>query len=160
MATATPERLTALQQAIERESAAFTALLDLLKQEQNTLIATRPDGLEAIVATKNRTLDTLLVHGRDRMQAMAALGLPRDADRAEERLAPQRELAAAFRRLRALAKDSSALNTLNGRLANQRLQFVSARLDTLRGAARRSGTYDATGRAGDSGASGRVIAAA
>jgi flagellar biosynthesis/type III secretory pathway chaperone len=159
MANKNSTAASALQTAIELETAAFYRLIDLLNEEQRALLGARPDGLKEVVARKNRELDALAGYGRDRLDAMDALGLPRNPDRAEMRMA-RHPLGAAYRQLRELARSSSALNKLNGELARQKLQFVSARLDVLRGAAQRAGLYDATGRSGDSGSSGRVIAAA
>ena len=154
-----PDPVNALQAAIERESSAFAQLVDLLRDEQRVLLAARPEGLEEIVAKKNRTLEALAGLGQDRIETMVALGLPRDPDAAERRMA-RHPLGGAYRRLRELARTSAVLNKLNGRLATQKLQFVSARLDVLRGAAQRGGLYDATGRSGDAASAGRVIAAA
>jgi flagellar biosynthesis/type III secretory pathway chaperone len=159
MAKPTTEQISALRLAIERETAAFALLVELLQEEQRALITAQPDGLPEIVTRKNRALDTAAGLDRERLGAMAAAGLPRDPRMAEMRLA-RHPLGAAFRRLRELARNSRVLNDLNGRLAGQKLKFVSARLDALRGAAQRAGVYDASGRSGDAaGSTGRVIAA-
>jgi len=152
-------RVETLRRALERETAGFAQLVDLLQQEQRALVAALPDGLPEVVARKSRTLESLVALGRERLEAMAALGLPRDPVRAEIRLA-RHPLGVAYRHLRDLARNSRILNTLNGQLAQQKLQFVSARLDVLRGAAQRAGLYDANGRSADAASAGRVIAAA
>ncbi len=159
MAATSLEQIKVLQDRIEREAEAYSRLIAVLTQEQQVLVAARPEGLQDIVAEKNRLLDQLTALSRDRQHAMNALGLPRDPDRAEKSLG-RHPLAAAYRKLRDLARQSSMLNALNGRLANQKLQFVSARLDVLRGAAQRAGLYDMHGRAGDVSSTSRIIAAA
>jgi flagellar biosynthesis/type III secretory pathway chaperone len=157
MNTLSPRAAKELATIVERECAAFEDVIAILRREQELLVAGAADVLEATVNAKNAGLNHIERLRQERLIAMERAGAPKDPARLEAFIAPQRELAAKWSKLRLLAREGQRLNTLNGRLVSVRLQFVSGRLDTLRRAAGSERLYDAAGRA-DGAPSGRVIA--
>ena len=159
-----PEResstLSAHRALIVAEAAAMTRLTEILQAEQALIVGARPDGLQALCAEKSAVLEQLVEAHRRRAEAFTKAGWPRNPNQVERLLGRDREALDAWRRLRGSARACEAVNRLNGELVGQRLQFVTARLDVLRGASRRPGVYNAQGLAGHAPSSSRVIAAA
>lgn len=150
-------RLAALRAAIEAETAAVGTAIVALKREQAELIGPQPERLPAILEEKQAAVRGVESARNERRRVMSELGLPRDPIAAEMRLAAHKTVRDAWDRLRLATREASILNALNARVAAQKLQYVSARLDALRQASNAQRTYDANGRR-DVPAAGRVIA--
>lgn len=150
----------ALQQAVERECAAFEDVIGMLKREQDQLVAKTPNGLEAIVTAKDAGIAQIERIRSERLALMQRMGVPADGAQVEQFVARHPELNRVWLRLRAFVREAQRLNGLNGKLVSMRLQFVNSRLDALRQAAGIERLYDADGRSGGASNARRVIAAA
>jgi flagellar biosynthesis/type III secretory pathway chaperone len=153
------ELLRELKAAIDGETAALATLVEILRREQDGIIAGRPAELTAAVKDKMTACAALDTCRQRRHRAMDAARMPRDPVAAEARFAAHRALAAAWKALRNRAREASILNGLNARLVANRLQMVTDRLDALRKAHGRGPIYDPTGKTDELG-KGRVIASA
>jgi len=147
-----------LRDSVESECMAFEEVIGILRREQEQLVGGSSDALEEVVARKNAGLSVLERLRLDRLALLDRAGVQRDPVEVERAVGADPVLARLWQRLRALARESQRINTLNGRLVGVRMQFVATRLEALRRARGTEATYDAGGRT-DGGGARRVIAA-
>ncbi len=149
-----------LRQAMEAQLLALESLDALIMQERALLLAPHPGNIVAVLAHKDAALEQIGKAARALTEALANAGLPASHYRVRDALGQDIELLTVWKRLRQAMDLTRERNALNGQLIAQRLQFTTARLDALRGAAMRTSIYDQRGRAGESQPTGRMIAAA
>ncbi len=149
-----------LREAMEAQLAALESLDALILQERALLLAPHPGDIVEVLAHKDAALEKVGRAARALTQSLASAGLPASHDAVRAAIGHEPQLLDLWTRVRRLMDLARERNSLNGQLISQRLQFTTARLDALRGAAMRTGVYDQSGRSGEAQPTGRMIAAA
>ncbi|RZJ85250.1 MAG: flagellar protein FlgN [Massilia sp.] len=137
------------------------ALVALMKQEQQLLVAADADGLAELTPRKNALLQALADLSAQRHAALAAAG----CEGAEAGMEPwlavggSLETRAQWEELLTLAREAKELNRVNGMLINKQLAHNQGVLNALRMPAgpEAGGVYGASGQAIGAGASKRYV---
>jgi flagella synthesis protein FlgN len=137
------------------------SLIELMKQEQQLLVAADADGLADTTPRKNALLQALADLSAQRHAALAAAG----CEGAEAGMEPwlavggNDEARAQWEALLALAREAKELNRVNGMLINKQLAHNQGVLNALRmpAGADAGGVYGASGQAIGSGPSKRYV---
>jgi flagella synthesis protein FlgN len=148
-----------LREAMEAQLLALESLDALILQERSLLLAPQPGDILEVLGHKDSALEAVGRATRALTQALAHAGLPASPDAVTAAVAHEPALLDLWTRVRRTMDLTRERNSLNGQLISQRLQFTTARLDALRGAAMRTGVYDQRGRSGEAQPTGRMIAA-
>lgn len=137
------------------------SLIELMKQEQQLLVAADADGLAETTPRKNALLQALADLSAQRHAALLAAG----CEGAEAGMEPwlavggNDEARTQWEALLVLAREAKELNRVNGMLINKRLAHNQGVLNALRmpAGADAGGVYGASGQAVGSGPSKRYV---
>lgn len=137
------------------------SLIELMKQEQQLLVAADADGLADTTPRKNALLQALADLSAQRHAALAAAGCEGSEAGMEPWLAVggNADARAQWEALLALAREAKELNRVNGMLINKQLAHNQGVLNALRmpAGADAGGVYGASGQALGSGPSKRYV---
>jgi flagella synthesis protein FlgN len=130
---------TRLHQSIEHILADAAAMLDVLRREQQALIAGDVTAIETVTAEKHQQLARMEITSRDHAAALAAAGFPPGMNATPSWLAasaapPARDLAPAWREIQSLLAQCQALNRANGGLIETHRRHTQRALSILLGA--------------------------
>lgn len=122
--------MDSLAYVIGQEEAELKLLVKALGDEQDALKVGNTEGLEGLIAAKNRHLESLSRLGHQRNQLLKAARLPEDRAGLAQWAANsgQEALVKAFL---ALADEAKELNRLNGQLISIRLNSTQSALAAL-----------------------------
>lgn len=146
-----PLDVAAISRALAGEIEALREFVDVLREEQQSLVRGDLEQLASFAEPKAKCLIELTRLGELRNQVLRAHNLP--ADRAGmERLANEHaksapEILAAWHQILTLTSNAHRLNDLNGTLIATRLRGTQQALNALFTAARIPGAYAADGSA-------------
>lgn len=137
------------------------SLIELMKQEQQLLVAADADGLAQTTPRKNALLQALADLSAQRHAALLAAGCEGSEAGMEPWLAVggNDEARTQWEALLALAREAKELNRVNGMLINKQLAHNQGVLNALRmpAGADAGGVYGASGQALGSGPSKRYV---
>ncbi|WP_036213121.1 flagella synthesis protein FlgN [Massilia alkalitolerans] len=137
------------------------SLIELMKQEQQLLVAADADGLAETTPRKNALLQALADLSAQRHAALLAAGCEASEAGMEPWLAVggNDEARTQWEALLALAREAKELNRVNGMLINKQLAHNQGVLNALRmpAGADAGGVYGASGQAVGSGPSKRYV---
>lgn len=137
------------------------SLIELMKQEQQLLVAADADGLAETTPRKNALLQALADLSAQRHAALLAAGCEGSESGMEPWLAVggNDEARTQWEALLALAREAKELNRVNGMLINKQLAHNQGVLNALRmpAGADAGGVYGASGQALGSGPSKRYV---
>jgi flagella synthesis protein FlgN len=137
------------------------ALVELMKQEQQFLVAADADGLAGLTPRKVALVQELAQLSRERHLALGAAGFAASEAGMEPWLAAQADesLRAIWAQLLAHTADAKELNRVNGMLINRQMAHNQTVLSALRtpAAAPEPGLYGAKGQTFGSGPSRRFV---
>ncbi len=137
------------------------SLIELMKQEQQRLVAADADGLAETTPRKNALLQALADLSAQRHAALLAAGCEGSEAGMEPWLAVggNDEARTQWETLLALAREAKELNRVNGMLINKQLAHNQGVLNALRmpAGADAGGVYGASGQAVGSGPSKRYV---
>lgn len=146
---------------VSQEQQHVGSLIELMKQEQQLLVAADADGLAEITPRKNALLQALAELSAQRHAALAAAGCEGAESGMEPWLAVggNAEARAQWEALLELAREAKELNRVNGMLINKQLAHNQGVLNALRmpAGADAGGVYGASGQALGSGPSKRYV---
>ena len=146
---------------VPQEQQHVSALLELMKQEQQLLVAADADGLAHLTPRKNALLQALAELSAQRHAALLAAGCEGSEAGMEPWLAVggNPEASAQWEALLALAREAKELNRVNGMLINKQLAHNQGVLNALRmpAGAQAGGVYGASGQTVGSGPSKRFV---
>ncbi|GIZ52660.1 flagella synthesis protein FlgN [Noviherbaspirillum aridicola] len=141
------------------EIAAGKALLEVLRQEQECLIAADIEGLGALTEEKSKLLARLGEFAMQRQRALADAGIE-DSEAGMQSLlknAPS-SVRADWDQLLAVAREGKELNRVNGLLIGQHMSRNQNALNALQGGGQAAGTlYGPNGQAASQGGSRRLV---
>lgn len=140
--------------ALQAELVGFDALLALLRDENRLLL----DGNTAALPEITQKKDTL-INQLDQQAMERTKWLPAESEALTKLLALHPDIAVLWSSLTEQAKQASALNQLNGKIINQRLQHNREALNILRGQEGNQNIYGPDGQPLE-GASGRTLGSA
>lgn len=128
MATVSPKH------SLQAELDKITALLDILKQEQQDLVAADIEHLTTLTPQKSHLVNEMATLATARHQALAEAGFPAMEAGMESWLAAQHDDAAnmLWQRLLDQTRAAKELNRLNGVLINKHLGQTQGALQALR----------------------------
>ncbi|MFN3789742.1 flagella synthesis protein FlgN [Massilia sp.] len=146
---------------VSQEQQHLSSLVDLMKQEQQLLVAADADGLAETTPRKNALLQALADLSAQRHAALLAAGCEGSEAGMEPWLAVggNDDARAQWEALLALAREAKELNRVNGMLINKQLAHNQGVLNALRmpAGADAGGVYGASGQAMGSGPSKRYV---
>jgi flagella synthesis protein FlgN len=146
---------------VSQEQQQLSALIALMKQEQQLLVAADADGLAQLTPQKNAMLEALAELSAQRHAALAAAGCEASEAGMEPWLAVggNDEARSQWEQLLGLAREAKELNRVNGILINKQLAHNQGVLNALRmpAGAEAGGVYGASGQALGSGPSKRYV---
>jgi flagella synthesis protein FlgN len=128
MAAASPKH------SLQAELDKITELLEVLKQEQQDLVAADIDHLTSLTPHKSALVNDMATLATARHRALAEAGFPAMEAGMESWLAAQRDDAAdmLWQRLLHQTREAKELNRLNGMLINKHLSTTQGALQALR----------------------------
>jgi len=146
---------------VTQEQQHVSALIELMKQEQQLLVAADADGLANLTPQKNALLQALADLSAQRHAALAAAGCEGSEAGMEPWLAVggNEEARSQWEALLGLAREAKELNRVNGMLINRQLAHNQGVLNALRmpAGAEAGGMYGASGQALGNGPSKRFV---
>lgn len=146
---------------VSQEQQHLGSLIELMKQEQQLLVAADADGLEQTTPRKNALLQALAELSAQRHAALLAAGCEASEAGMEPWLAVggNDEARAQWDALLGLAREAKELNRVNGMLINKQLAHNQGVLNALRmpAGADAGGVYGASGQALGNGPSKRYV---
>jgi len=119
---------------LQEELAAIAALIDLMKQEQQCLVAADTDGLSALTPRKNALIDLLAALAGQRHQALAEAGVEASEAGMQAWLAQaaHAQHGAAWQSLLGHMRDAKELNRVNGMLINKQMTQNAILINAMR----------------------------
>ena len=146
---------------VSQEQQHVSSLIELMKQEQQLLVAADADGLEQTTPRKNALLQALADLSAQRHAALLAAGCEGSEAGMEPWLAVSGtpEARAQWEALLALGREAKEVNRVNGMLINKQLAHNQGVLNALRmpAGADAGGVYGASGQALGNGPSKRYV---
>jgi flagella synthesis protein FlgN len=146
---------------VSLEQQHVSSLIELMKQEQQLLVAADADGLAELTPRKNALLEALAELSAQRHAALVAAGCEGGEAGLEPWLAVagNAEARSQWETLLELAREAKELNRVNGMLINKQLAHNQGVLNALRmpAGADAGGVYGSTGQAVGSGPSKRFV---
>ena len=120
--------------ALSKEQELITAVLDVLRQEQQHLVSADTEALERITPRKAQLVQEMSVLARQRHLALGAAGFAAEESGMQAWLdASGNEAAtASWRDLLAKTREAKELNRVNGLLINKRLAHNASLLNAMR----------------------------
>jgi flagella synthesis protein FlgN len=153
--------ITSPHQTLPAEHQHISSLVELMKQEQQYLVALDADGLAGLTPNKNALLQELAALSKGRHAALAAAGCEGSEAGMEPWLAVagNPEQRAQWEDLLALTREAKELNRVNGMLINKQLAHNQGVLNALRtpAGAQAGAIYGATGQTLGGGPSKRFV---
>ena len=132
---------------LQQEQAALDQFIELLRQEQETLVKADVETLLAISKNKFRLSEQLNALALERIALLQRAGFGTDAAGAKNWLAGQPQgVAKAWEKLLESAQTAQRLNQTNGKLIQTHLQHNQQALTTLINAANNGSIYGADGQ--------------
>lgn len=147
---------------ISQEVELMTALVQLLKTEEQILIDNAPEKLEAIVAEKNTLLLQIIALEKNRNQQLNVAGFSSDAEGMSNLLKSQSDngnIDAEWTKLLELSATAKENNRTNGILINRQMTRNQASLNILQQNDPSAAVYGADGQSRTNSISGRGIVA-
>lgn len=136
-----------VRSVFQEELAALGRFIEILQKEQAALVDTDVDRLAAISQEKSGQAEKLMQLGRQRVEALAHIGIASDAASVEAWIGGQpREVQAAWQALLESARAAQHLNQVNGKMVETQLQQTQRALQTLTNAANPTSVYGADGQ--------------
>lgn len=128
---------------LREEHAVITALLEVLKQEQQHLIAAHIDGLTELTPGKSALVSQLAALASQRHGALGAAGFAPQETGMDGWIAASGDSAAAplWQQLLALTQEAKELNRINGMLINKHMSHTQGALQALRPKAAASSSF-------------------
>lgn len=152
---------TSPHQSLKAEQQTVASLVELMKQEQQMLVALDVDALAELTPTKNALLQELAALAKQRHAALAAAGCEASEAGMEPWLAVagNPEVRAEWETLLALGREAKELNRVNGMLINKQLAHNQGVLNALRTpvGSPTGGMYGASGQTLGAGPSKRFV---
>lgn len=120
--------------SLREEQRVITALLEVLKQEQQHLVAADIDGLTALTPKKSSLVNDMAVLASQRHNALGAAGYKAEEAGMEAWLAASGDTEAAplWSEVLELTRTAKELNRLNGTLISKHLSHTQGALQALR----------------------------
>jgi len=120
--------------SLREEHKVMTALLDVLKQEQNHLVAADIDALTSLTAEKTALVSQMAQLSQQRNAALGAAGFPAREAGMDGWIAASGETEAntLWQALLANTHEARELNRINGMLINRHMQHTQGALQALR----------------------------
>lgn len=120
--------------SLRAEQRTITALLDVLKQEQQHLVAADIEGLTALTQKKSSLVNDMAVLASQRHNALGAAGYKAEEAGMDAWLAASGDSAAAplWAEVLELTREAKELNRLNGTLISKHLSHTQGALQALR----------------------------
>ncbi|HEY1151024.1 MAG TPA: flagellar protein FlgN [Pseudoduganella sp.] len=133
--------------SLRAEQQLITQLLEVLKQEQDHLVAADIDKLTALTPHKSDLVAQMAALATGRHKALAALGFAAQEAGMEAWLAAQGddESRALWQQVLDQTREAKELNRLNGMLINKHLSTTQGALQALRPQAAAAAVYGPTG---------------
>lgn len=130
MATATPLN------SLREEQQIMSTLVDILKQEQQLLVAAEMDGMSAITTKKNLLVNQMTMLSAQRHRALGKAGYPAEEAGMDAWVAASgddaREATSLWQALLQHTREAKELNRINGMLINKQMHHTQAALQALR----------------------------
>lgn len=131
---------------LHEEHAAMTALLDVLRQEQQGLVNMAVEVVDQAGAQKAALVAQMTTLAERRHRALAAAGqAPTEAGMAAWLAQSGSDLLPLWTALLQQTREAKELNRVNGMLINRHMAYTNGALAVLRPAAQRSNVYGPTG---------------
>jgi flagella synthesis protein FlgN len=129
--------------SLREEHAAMTALLDLLKQEQQHLLDADIEGLTAVTAAKSALVNQMSVLAIQRHRALGAAGFAAQESGMDGWIAAHGDADAAslWQGLLELTQQAKELNRISGMLINKHMSHTQGALQALRPQAAASSSF-------------------
>ena len=120
--------------SLREEQRVITALLEVLKQEQQQLVAADIDGLTELTPRKSALVNDMAVLGSRRHNALGAAGYKAEEAGMEAWLAASGDAEAAplWAQVLDLTREAKELNRVNGTLISKHLSHTQGALQALR----------------------------
>jgi|EP01034_Spumella_vulgaris_P003542 flagella synthesis protein FlgN len=120
--------------SLREEQRVITALLEVLKQEQQHLVAADIDGLTELTPRKSSLVNDMAVLASQRHNALGAAGYQAEEAGMDAWLAASGDPEAAplWAQVLELTREAKELNRLNGTLISQHLSHTQGALQALR----------------------------
>lgn len=133
---------------LREEQRLITALLEILKEEQQYLVAADIDNLSAVTPRKSELLSQMAVLASERHKALAQAGFEAREAGMEVWLAAHGtpEDNALWNTVLEQTREAKELNRLNGMLINKQLSHTQSALQTLRPQGQAGTVYGPSGR--------------
>ena len=134
--------------SLRSEQRAIRSLLDLLQQEQSTLIEAAIDGLADLTQAKAALVSELGVLAKSRHAALGATGFSANESGMRDWLAKQRSgnSEAEWNALLTMTTEAKELNRINGMLISRHLLRNQTELNILQGKPQSGGFYGPDGQ--------------
>lgn len=131
--TQTVHTIDLLKDNILAEVAAMRSFVDVLKQEQQSLVDNNADELIAITPRKNELLTSIMGMENQRSLNLVGLGLSTDANGMQQLLtqANDETLTESWSKLLLISADAQELNRTNGLLINRQMSRNQGALNLL-----------------------------
>ena len=127
MSTATPLN------SLREEEHIMTTLLDVLKQEQQHLVAAEIDSLTAVTSKKSALVTQMTLLSAQRHRALGKAGYPaEEAGMDAWAAASGAEAGSLWQALQQHAREAKELNRINGMLINKQMNHTQGALQALR----------------------------
>lgn len=140
------------------EIEAGTALLEVLRQEQENLIAANIEALGALTEEKTRLFSRMSELAMQRQRALASQGFEDSPAGFEAYLKTTPSLSEAWEELMTIAREGKELNRVNGMLIGQHMARNQTALNALKGGDQSAGAlYGPNGQAATGTASRRFV---
>ena len=143
------------------ELQALTALVDLMKQEQQCLVAADTEGLNVVTPSKAHEIAQLGALSRQRHQHLQAAGFPAQDAAMDSWIAATRDDAAKaqWQALLEKTREAKELNRVNGMLITKQLQHNQHLINAMRtpASAADAAVYGPSGQAATGGPSRRYV---
>ncbi len=136
---------------VQDELKLITCLIDLMKQEQQFLVAADTDGLNSVTPLKNDLIEQLGLLSQQRHQALAAAGAAPSEAGMEAWLARESNplFSEQWQQLLGKMRDAKELNRVNGMLINKQMTQNAILINAMRtpAGAADTGFYGPSGQA-------------
>ena len=146
---------------LEAELNLLTAMVDLLKQEQQLLINANSDLLQMLTPQKATAVNQLATLANERHQHLGAAGFAAGEEGMQEWMGKKADAGARalWQRLLDETREAKELNRLNGMLINRQLNQTQTIINAMRtpAASPDMGVYGPTGQASTGGPSRRFV---
>jgi len=146
--------------SLREEHKLMTALLELLKQEQQHLLAADIEQLTELTARKAALVTQMAALAGQRHEALAAAGFPAQEEGMDAWLGSSDEAGAApqWSALLDVTRSAKELNRINGMLVNKHLAHTQGALNAMNPASQSGNFYGPSGQTTTNASSRRFVA--